>query len=107
MRKPKVRPRLDYKEPASRLRFAKPQYQASADVQMDTSGMKLRKIQPMRDKAYLRWITFRPCAIEGKTNQRTDIRHICWSPAQLNGRFKSDPAHANASYSGRLKRNDT
>ena len=107
MTRKRNRPPLPWDEQASRLAFPKPQHRASFDAQADTSQFAHRKIHPDRDPEYLKFLHFQPCAIKGKTNDRTGVAHICWSPEYRPGMFLSDPAHADASYSGRLKRNDS
>jgi hypothetical protein len=76
-----------------------------------TEGLELRKIHPVRDDGYKRWLRYVPCAVAGRVDAQTDQRHECWSPeAQiLYGRlfYFSDPAHSGKAISGRTKRDDS
>lgn len=76
-------------------------------MQMDTRELRFKKDHPHRDPEYLKWLRFQPCAIKGKTNQRTGVKHECWSPEYRPGVFLSDPCHTGKAYSGRLKRSDS
>ena len=68
---------------------------------IDTSALAYPKIHPKRDRRYLKWLRYRECAIKGKLNQRTDIRHICYRPDGF-----CDPCHIAKALSGRLKVSD-
>lgn len=91
---------------ADDLAFPKPRRSTRQDAPR-TEGLALRKIHPERDQGYRRWLRIQPCILEGLTNQRTGVKHTCWSPATINGKYVSDPMHTGKSYSGRLKRADS
>jgi len=99
-------PALPYEEFAAQLPFAKAKYREQKDEQIDTRPLRFRKIHPEREPDFLRWQHFKACSIEGKTNLRTGVVHVCWHPEMIGARFQSDPAHTGKAYSGSLKRGD-
>lgn len=103
----KPRPLQPWEEIAKEAKFPKAHLIPDDDEPTDTRSLKFRKIHPDRDDAYKRWLVFQTCAVKGLTDEATGQVHVCWSPANVNGRPASDPAHAGKSYSGALKRNDS
>lgn len=100
-------PEMPHEEFAKQAKFAKPQYGREPEA-TDTSSLTHRKIHPNRDEAYRRWLNGQPCAIKGKTDERTGQPHICWSPEMRGPReYVSDAAHGGKAYSGKLKRDDS
>jgi hypothetical protein len=101
------RPLLPHEELAAQAAIPKPQYRERAEP-IDTSELPHRKMHPLRNARFLKSLTFKPCSIEGKTNQRTLSPHVCWSPGdKRGGRFISDPAHTGKAISGRKKQHDS
>lgn len=101
------RPLLPHEELGREAKFAKPHLIDQTDEQIDTRGLRFRKIHPDRDDEYRRWLMFQPCAVRGLIDNETGQAHVCWSPANVNGRPASDPCHTGKAYSGKLKRNDS
>lgn len=101
------RPQLHHEELAAKAAHPKPQYRERAEP-MDTSKLAHRKMHPLRNARFLKSLTFKRCTIEGKTNRRTGVVHVCWHPGGRRGdHFISDPAHTGKAISGRVKRHDS
>ena len=74
---------------------------------LDTRGLELAKIHPLRNREFLTWLRRQPCSVAGMLDQATGQPHVCWSPEEWRrGVFKSDPAHCGKAISGRMKRSD-
>jgi hypothetical protein len=63
------------------------------DEQINTAELEQKKVHPIRDEKYRAWLYDKPCCIEGRTNKRTGLLHVCWSPERIGRQFKSDPMH--------------
>lgn len=101
-------PPLPWDETNAQLAYPKPRREQRTPEQVDTTPLKFRKIHPLRDKGYLRSLTFQVCNIEGKTNRRNGVVHVCYHPrGRFGNRWYSDPAHTGKAISGRLKRADS
>src|ERR1051326_3010130 len=72
---------------------------------LDTRGLELAKIHPLRNREFLTWLRRQPCSVAGMLDQATGPPRVCWAPGGWGpGVCRSDPAHWGRAISARIKR---